>query len=146
VYDMAKPDKIQYFMTGLKPSLYAEVDRREPQTLEEAMTHAQRAELRGNIQAGLYRGSGAASFKQNRYYNPQHRSSGYTRTSSSNTNATSNSSSSTPMELGKAGLNDDETNGETLAEQEYFEFLNELQQEETQDLNEREDQTDMERK
>ena len=48
---MIETDKIENFIYGLQQGLYSEVDRRDPQTLQDAMTYAQRAELRSRVRA-----------------------------------------------------------------------------------------------
>lgn len=127
---MTEADKVEYFMSGLSSTIFSEVDRRDPTTLQEAMTYAQRTELRSRVRS--QHGFGIKPWS--RYQS----SSSYPRFSSHETSNSETSKSSThpstPMELGKIGI--EEEFDEELLEEEYEQYLNELEEEELQALNE----------
>ena len=115
ISDMSEADKIDNFMNGLVPSIANEVDRRDPKSLQEAMTFAQGVELR------------LRNYRQSNYHNNYHHSN-YNRYTPINRAAyeskttTSSTSASTPMELSNITTsNKDETN----YEEEYEKYLEE---------------------
>jgi hypothetical protein len=110
---MSEADKVDNFMNGLNPSIANEVDKRDPKSLQEAMTFAQGVELR------------LRNYRQPNYHNSYHHSSNnryipINRTAYESKTTTSTTSAATPMELSNitAG-NKDETN----YEEEYEKYL-----------------------
>ena len=115
ISDMSEADKIDNFMNGLVPSIANEVDRRDPKSLQEAMTFAQGVELQ------------LRNYRQSNYHNNHHHSN-YNRYTPINRAAyeskttTSTTSASTSMELSNITTsNKDETN----YEEEYEKYLEE---------------------
>lgn len=131
IHDMSEADKVENFMMGLNSSIYAEVDRRDPLTLQDAMTYAQRTEIRSRVRA-VQRGTSYDSYKHNRFYSHS-RANGHDRTTVSNHQGANTGSNSTPMELGRLRLEDEEEDNEA-SELEWKEYLNELAQEESTEL------------
>jgi hypothetical protein len=130
IHDMSEADKVENFMMGLNSSIYAEVDRRDPLNLQDAMMYAQRTEIRSRVRA-VQRGNNYEAYKTNRFYN-RYRSSGQEK-SVSNNESSSTTSGPAPMELGKLGMNEEEEDQEAL-ELEWKEYLNEFEAEEHQEV------------
>jgi Retrotransposon gag protein len=113
ISDMSEADKVDNFMNGLNPSIANEVDKRDPKSLQEAMTFAQGVELR------------LRNYRQPNYYNSYHhsnynRSIPINRTAYESKTTTSTTSAATPMELSNiTASNKDETN----YEEEYEKYL-----------------------
>ena len=137
IHDMSEADKIQNFMYGLQPWIYKEVDQRDPQTLEKAMASAQRAETRGKVRVsnvGAAAGSFAASHWKN--FPHHHRPANQTHQRVLGEAHSSNSNvGSVPMELGNVGFEVEDEEDET--EQEWHEYLNELESQEIDSEEER---------
>lgn len=126
--DMSEADKREQYMNGLQPSIYNEVDIRDPQTLLAAQTLAQNAEIRHrNVRQNI---------SQTTNYNnrPSHNYSTYHRKnypSSSRSSydgenktvvTTSSSTTSTPMELSALSTSDQYTD-EREYNDEYEQYL-----------------------
>lgn len=131
IHDMSEADKVENFMMGLSSTIYAEVDRRDPLTLQDAMTFAQRTEIRSRVR-NIQRGSaGYDNYKSTRYYNQPSRNNGHDKTSSGYQPSNA-ASTPVPMELGRIGCEEEEVDDDAL-EQEWMEYLNELDREEKLD-------------
>jgi Ty3 transposon capsid-like protein len=99
ITDMSEVDQTELFIYGLRNHLSREVDMKEPRTLQEAMTTAQKVETlldnrRSHFSANESRGPPHISRRPN--YRPLFS----TTSNSSSFSNSSNSSSSSPMELG----------------------------------------------
>lgn len=129
IHDMSEADKVENFMMGLNSTIYAEVDRRDPLNLQDAMTFAQRTEIRSRVRA-VQRGTSYDSYRQNRFYNHT-RTNGHERSSTSSHEVSNAGTHSTPMELGRLGL---EEEAEEEGELEWKEYLSEFAQEEYSDV------------
>lgn len=116
INDMSEADKIENFMYGLQQGLYSEVDRRDPQTLQDAMTYAQRAELRNRVRAQY-----GANHLRNRFSYPTS-----TSTTHSPTTSTTPTTATIPMELGRVEVDEEREDMEEAYEQ----YLNEIDEEE----------------
>lgn len=93
ISDMSQADQVELFIYGLRSAISREVDLREPKTLYEAMTAAQKVEsLLDNRRTYIH-----SSFNDSR---PLTSSTSFAPSSSSASFASSSSSSSTAMELG----------------------------------------------
>ena len=115
ISDMGEADKIDNFMNGLNANIANEVDRREPKSLQEAMTYAQATELRNrNIRhSSQYN---YQNYNRDRNFPPQ-------RAYESKTTTTA-TSASTPMELSNIDSNTSNQD-EAILEQEYERYLDE---------------------
>jgi hypothetical protein len=119
INDMSEVDKMENFKYGLQPTILSEVDRGNPQSLEEAMSLAQRTELR----LRALRQSSSSHYNyfslgRDRYHPVQH--SGVDKTTY-HTNTTSSSTTTAPMELGN--ISSEETNKENMYNEAYERYL-----------------------
>ncbi|MGH2639177.1 MAG: hypothetical protein ACRDF4_07865 [Rhabdochlamydiaceae bacterium] len=113
INDMSEADKIENFMYGLQQGLFSDVDRRDPQTLQDAMTYAQRAELRSRVRAQY-----GVNHLRNKF--------SYPTTTHTPTASTTPTTASIPMELGRVEMNEEKEEMEEAYEQ----YLNEMDEEE----------------
>jgi hypothetical protein len=112
---MQEEDQITYFLNGLKGSVYAEVDRCQPHTLIEAITHARRYEIRSSRLA-----------ERRDHYISRY---GTRFTRSSHPTTTSSFRGSEPMEI--SAMHEAEEDLDADYEKEYEEYLHEIEQSET---------------
>lgn len=116
ITDMGEADQVERFIYGLRNSISKEVDMREPKTLQDAMSAAQKIELLlDNRRHYLSRQYPASNYSSSSH------PSNYAHTSSSSSNASA--PSSTPMELGNVKLN--AIAGEEASGHETFEHMQE---------------------
>jgi hypothetical protein len=125
INDMSEADQIEHFMVGLQSAIHNEVDMKDPKSLQEAMTYAQRTELRQRTNRQTH----------NNYSNPNYRyRPPIQRTTYENKTTSSSSSASAPMELGNISTGtpkeDDQYNEEY---EKYLEEGDEYEIEETVD-------------
>jgi hypothetical protein len=112
---MQEEDQITYFLNGLKSNVYAEVDRCQPHSLTEAITHARRYEIRSSRLA-----------ERRDHYSTRYAGTRFTR--SSHPTTASNFRGSEPMEL--STMHAEEKDLDDDYEKEYDEYLHELEQSE----------------
>lgn len=113
ITDMGEADQVERFIYGLRHAISKEVDMREPKTLQDAMSAAQKIELLlDNRRHYLNRPYPTSNYSSSYRPSPQY-------TTSSSTPSTSATASSAPMELGNLNAPvDDGTNGQEPSEHE----------------------------